>query len=56
MWQVLSSEEIILKSVFTQLLEVLNLSLPYQEKHKGNRIVRHHTETPHAVSYYTQEF
>ena len=50
MWQVLCGDEAILRKVFSQLLEVLTLTLPYQEKHKGNKIVRHRTETPHSVN------
>lgn len=50
MWKVLSGEETISKRVFSHLLEVLNLSLPYQEKHKGSKIVRYATDTPHIVS------
>lgn len=52
MWQVLCGDEAILRRVFSQLLEVLTLSLPYQEKHKGSKIVRHRTETPHSVNLY----
>lgn len=46
----LCGDETILRKVFSQLLEVLTLSLPYQEKHKGNKIVRHRTETPHSAT------
>jgi hypothetical protein len=49
MWQVLCGDEDILRKVFSQLLEVLSLSLPYQEKHKGSKVVRQRTETPHSV-------
>ena len=51
MWQVLCGDEAILRKVFTYLLEVLNLSLPYQEKNKGNKIVRHPTDIPKSVSH-----
>ena len=51
MWQVLCGDEAILRRVFLQLLEVLTLSLPYQEKHKGNKIVLHPTEIPKAVRF-----
>ena len=50
MWQVLCGDEDILRKVFAQLLEVLSLTLPYQEKQRGNKIVRQRTETPHSVS------
>lgn len=49
MWQVLCGDEAILRKVFVQLLEVLTLSLPYQERNKGNRTIRYHTETPQSV-------
>ncbi len=50
MWKVLTGEEGILHRVFAHLLEVLNLSLPYQEKNKGGKIVRVVTEVPQSVS------
>lgn len=50
MWQVLCGEESVLRRVFSQLLEVLTLTLPYQEKHKGNKVLRYPTETPQTVS------
>ena len=50
MWQILCGDEAVLRKVFAQLLEVLTLSLPYQEKNKGNKIVRHCTEMPQSVS------
>lgn len=56
MWKVLSGEENMLKKVFAQLLEVLTLSLPYQEKNKGNKIVRLHTETPQSVNLAGSKF
>lgn len=54
MWQVLCGDETVLRKVIAQLLEVLTLSLPYQEKHKGNKIVRYHTETPQSVKFIHQ--
>lgn len=50
MWQVLCSDEAVLNKVFTQLLEVLTLSLPYQEKTKGNKVIRYPTDLPQSVS------
>ena len=50
MWQILCGDDVILRKVFSHLLEVLNLSLPYQEKHKGNKIIRHCTQIPQTVS------
>ena len=49
MWKVLAGEEGILQRVFAHLLEVLNLSLPYQEKHKNNKVVRLPTDVPLSV-------
>ena len=51
MWKVLAGEEGILHRVFAHLLEVLNLSLPYQERNKGNKIVHYATDVPQSVSY-----
>ena len=50
MWKVLCGEETILRKVFTKILDVLTLSLPYQEKNKNNKIIRLPTETPQSVS------
>ena len=50
MWHVLAGETQLLRMVFTNLLEVLSLSLPYQEKAKGHgRITRMETTVPKAV-------
>lgn len=51
MWHVLAGEPQLLRLVFSHLLEVLSLSLPYQEKAKGQgRITRVETDIPKAVS------
>ena len=50
MWQVLTGDAQLIEKVFVHLLEVLFLSLPYQEKTKGNRTIRLETDTPKAVS------
>ena len=51
MWHVLTGETQLLRMVFTNLLEVLSLSLPYQEKAKGQgRTTRVETVVPKAVS------
>lgn len=51
MWHVLSGEAQLLRQVFMHLLEVLSLSLPYQEKPKSQgRTTRIETSVPKAVS------
>ena len=51
MWQVLAGEPQLLRMVFSHLLEVLTLSLPYQEKARGQgRVSRVETSVPKAVS------
>ena len=52
MWHIVAGEANLLKSVFTNLLEVLSLSLPYQEKAKGQqgRVTTVETTLPKAVS------
>ena len=51
MWHVLAGEAQLLRMVFSHLLEVLSLSLPYQEKAKGQgRTTRVETSVPKAVS------
>jgi hypothetical protein len=51
MWHVLAGEAQILRTVFSNLLEVLSLSLPYQEKAKGQgKVCRVETTLPKAVS------
>ena len=50
MWQVLVGEGQLVRQVFDQLLEVISLSLPYQEKRKGSNFIRVETATPKAVS------
>lgn len=50
MWQVLVSDEGTITQVFQHILEVLSFSLPYQEKTKGNKVIRTETDVPKAVS------
>jgi len=50
MWKVLAGEEGILQRVFAHLLEVLSLSLPYQERNKNGKVVRLPTDVPLSVS------
>ena len=51
MWHVLTGETQLLRMVFTNLLEVMSLSLPYQEKAKGQgRVTRVEANVPKAVS------
>ena len=50
MWQVFVGEGPLIEQVLTNLLEVLNLSLPYQEKIKGSKTLRVETAIPKAVS------
>ena len=51
MWHILAGEPQLLKIVFSNLLEVLSLSLPYQEKAKGQgKTSRVETAIPKAVS------
>ena len=51
MWHILAGEPQLLKMVFSNLLEVLSLSLPYQEKAKGQgKVSRVETTIPKAVS------
>jgi hypothetical protein len=51
MWHVLAGEAQILRTVFSNLLEVLSLSLPYQEKAKGQgKVCRVETTLPKAAS------
>jgi len=49
MWHVLTGEAQLVRQVFSNLLEVLSLSLPYQEKIKSNRTIRIETEIPKSV-------
>lgn len=51
MWQVLVSDEATITQVFQHILEVLSFSLPYQEKPKGNKVLRMETDVPKAVSW-----
>jgi hypothetical protein len=51
MWHVLTGETQLLRMVFTNLLEVMSLSLPYQEKAKGQgRVTRVEANVPKAAS------
>ena len=51
MWQVLVSDEGTITQVFQHILEVLSFSLPYQEKTKGNKVVRTEMNVPKAVRH-----
>lgn len=51
MWQVLVGEGQLVRQVFDQLLEVISLSLPYQEKRKGSNFIRVETATPKAATH-----
>lgn len=52
MWHILAGEAHLLRSVFSNLLEVLSLSLPYQEKAKGQgKVSIVETTLPKAVSF-----
>ena len=54
MWHIIAGEAHLLKNVFVNLLEVLSLSLPYQEKAKGQgRVAVVETPLPKAVSIIT---
>lgn len=50
MWDVMTGDVQLMKNVFTHLLEVLSLTLPYQEKPRGNITVKIETSVPKAVS------
>ena len=49
MWQVFVGEGPLLEQVLTHLLEVVTLSLPYQEKIKSGKTLRVETTVPKAV-------
>ena len=50
MWDVMTGDVQLMKNVFTHLLEVLSLTLPYQEKPRGSITVKVETPVPKAVS------
>ena len=50
MWDVMTGNVQLMKNVFTHLLEVLSLILPYQVKPRGNSTVKVETPVPKAVS------
>ena len=45
----LTGEPKLVRDVFAHLLEVLTLSLPYQEKTRGSKTLRVETDVPKAV-------
>ncbi len=49
MWQVFVGEGPLLEQVLTHLLEVVTLSLPYQEKIKSGKTLHVETTVPKAV-------
>ena len=52
MWHVLAGDAQLLRQVFAHLLEVLSLTLPYQEKTKsGGKTTNIETIVPKAVSH-----
>lgn len=50
MWEIMIGDRQLAKIIFEHLLEVLSLTLPYQEKDSGGSITRTEMHTPKAVS------
>lgn len=50
MWEIIIGDKQLAKIIFEHLLEVIQLTLPYQEKEIGGTITRTETHTPKAVS------
>ena len=50
MWEIMIGDKQLAKIIFDHLLEVIALTLPYQEKDFGGTITRTETHTPKAVS------
>ena len=50
MWEIMIGDRQLAKIIFEHLLEVIALTLPYQEKDFGGTITRTETHTPKAVS------
>ena len=50
MWDVMTGDLQLIKDVLNHLLEVLSLTLPYQEKPRGSISVKIETPVPKAVS------
>ena len=50
LWQVLTGDVKLMKSVILHLLEVISLTLPYQEKARGSVMTKVETAVPKAVS------
>lgn len=50
MWEIMIGDKQLAKIIFEHLLEVIALTLPYQEKDFGGTITRTETHTPKAVS------
>lgn len=50
MWEVIIGDKQLAKTIFEHLLEVIVLTLPYQEREVAGTITRTETHTPKAVS------
>ena len=50
MWEVVIGDKQLAKIIFEQLLEVLSLTLPYQQRDFGGTVTRIETHTAKAVS------
>ena len=50
MWEIMIGDKQLAKIIFEHLLEVIALTLPYQEKEFGGTVTRTETHTPKAVS------
>lgn len=53
MWEIMIGDKQLAKIIFEHLLEVIALTLPYQEKEFGGTVTRTETHTPKAVSLTT---
>ena len=53
MWEIMIGDKQLAKIIFEYLLEVIALTLPYQEKEFGVSVTRTETHTPKAVSLAT---
>ena len=51
MWEIMIGDKQLAKIIFEYLLEVIALTLPYQEKEFGVSVTRTETHTPKAVSF-----
>ena len=50
MWEIMIGDKQLAKIIFEHLLEVIALTLPYQEKEFGGTVTRTETHTAKAVS------